>query len=328
MAYRFHGPNQEMAKTNSMQLYNSHVRIANEFFFESKMYEKGVIYVKDIAPEGTIYTYVQYCQVYGGESVDFLRYASIISAIPTAWKKLLRNETEASELEFPSKYSVLCQTQKWSQKVYSALLKDEHGVLQRLANAWTQKLNTFVDSEQVQKALVAINEITHIVKYRSFQFKLIHNAVLVNDRLVHIGVVEDSRCSFCKMAKDSIRHHMIDCPITNEVWVKIQDYAKQKLDIEMDLNPVKIIFNISNDEISAEHLLILLVKQQIFAAKCMNRKPSTTVICKEFEFIQNLEYKQAMLTNAKRKKYNRRWPVHLKLCEKEQDYIKDYVHNM
>ena len=71
------------------------------------------------------------------------------------------------------------------------------------------------------KKTCALNE-SH--KCVSFQYKLIHRAALLNDRLFHMGMVKLQKCSFRLCDKEDYEHFFYKCKIIETVWDKICAY--------------------------------------------------------------------------------------------------------
>ena len=58
-------------------------------------------------------------------------------------------------------------------------------------------MNEHIEETEFLQYFSDVYVITNINKYRSFQFRLLHRAVLLNDRLSKWGVVDTEMCSFC-----------------------------------------------------------------------------------------------------------------------------------
>jgi hypothetical protein len=54
-------------------------------------------------------------------------------------------------------------------------------------------------------------------KYQSFQYKIIHRIFPCNEWLSKMNIKASGQCSFCEQ-KDSIQHHLIQCPKTLLFW--------------------------------------------------------------------------------------------------------------
>ena len=57
---------------------------------------------------------------------------------------------------------------------------------------------------------------------RSFQYKILNNALLLNKRLFKFGVIESPACSFCGQVDESPIHFFSQYSVTVELWMKLQ----------------------------------------------------------------------------------------------------------
>ena len=185
---------------NQIIWYNTHVKIAGKVCFKKALYEKGIIYVKDLCPNGAFYTYQQFVQIFG-TGVSLMEYNSVIAAIPATWKKTIKNSRDLINLDNCTVLDKYSSKTKWANFAYHELLNGDITLFKRLASVWTKKINSRVDVDEINQAFENINGITSITKYRAFQYRLLHNAVLVNDRLIYAGVVNTKICDFCKKEK-------------------------------------------------------------------------------------------------------------------------------
>ena len=59
---------------------------------------------------------------------------------------------------------------------------------------------------------------------RSFQYKILNNALFLNKRLFKFGVIESPACSFCGQVDESPIHFFGQCSVTVELWKKLQGW--------------------------------------------------------------------------------------------------------
>ena len=71
---------------NQIIWYNSHVKVRNCILFNSNMYHKGILYVKDLYDKGVLRTRENMRETYECE-ITQMEYNSLIDAIPKNWKK-------------------------------------------------------------------------------------------------------------------------------------------------------------------------------------------------------------------------------------------------
>ena len=59
-----------------------------------------------------------------------------------------------------------------------------------------------ITQEEFVNAFTELYDVTDIIKYRSFQYTILHGTVMLNDRSAHMNIVIDNKCTFCKNHKE------------------------------------------------------------------------------------------------------------------------------
>ena len=133
-------------------------------------------------------------------------------------------------------------------------------ILDNLCKLWSNKFGHSVKTEFIKKALCT-NELTNIAKYISFQFRLIHNIVFLNDRLYHFGKVHAQTCSLCGVKKETRKHYFYECQETLSIWQAVVHYIKSIVPCEPNITYENIVANsIVNEKNHFANLMCLLVK--------------------------------------------------------------------
>ena len=310
---------------NEIIWYNSHITVDKKIVFCEKWYQKGIIYIKDLYVQNHVMSLVEFQDIWGSTE-DVMTYNSIVSAIPTQWKrKMSTMESDVNEAEWQSKYEYLQSKEKWSSHVYSCLI-DTQVVLNETVEKQIKICHSNIPTERVKQAFKKCYTTTKIIKYRSFQYRLLHNAILLNNRLSHMGITQTPLCSFCKTEIETIKHFFVECKITKKIWNDINKYLKQVHDTQIEINAPTIILNDCEDGdiYDIRHLYILITKQFLYREKCMQKKPNAASVIAEIEFIHKIE-KQEAITKRNSKAYNKRWPDKLNF---ESDIIQEHIENI
>ena len=311
---------------NQVVWYNTLIKIGGKIVYIPEMYDVGIIYLKDLWNQGALMSYAKFCEIFG-RVVDIMKYNSLIDAIPPEWRKITFPVDE--EPEWQCLYGELSQFNKWTKLAYGKL---NYGTaIPRLVWIWSRLLGHRVDKLDIINACKAINISTTIVKYRSFQYRLLHNAILLNNRLMYMGICSDNMCDFCKNDRETYVHFFFNCPIVVSFWEKL--FSELGIDIQqLNWNPMTLLLNCVHPEPpNYVNLITLVTKQQIFAAKCKKSKPQVVRCITEIEFIHELEHSEA-IEKGKFQKYNLRWPDQLEGDNKcdfgNGDYVVQYIGNM
>ena len=163
-------------------------------------------------------------------------------------------------------------------------------------------LSSEIDTSEIKRAFIDINKITGVVKYRAFQYRMLHGAILLNDRLIHMGIAETEKCYNCNQEKETVIHFFVNCTKANTLWQSIAQFLQQFLSLPNTPQITKKNIIMCDIELqSCAKMLISIAKQKMFAAKCGNKETNIHAIINEFEFIHEMEKKQPYVTKHKQK---------------------------
>ena len=300
----FENPETEAKIANQILWYNSLIRIANKPVFFEKWYSIGIIYLKDLMVGKNIVTYEQLKCKYDN-SIDVMDYKAIITAIPSRWKKVVQN-IDDSDIECQSLYGQMSSMTKWSSKAYHMYIKT-FNCIDRVQARLHNVLKKTITQDEIVEAFISIKKYMTVTKYRAFQYRLLHNTILLNDRLIHLSISSTNICSQCHKEKETVSHFFFECDITqrllNESLIYIAKFDHNQKDLHVEMKNV-ILGTVTEDPYSFVNLFFVVLKQKLYACKCLKTKISFEAIKNEFEFIERKE----AITSGKVIKYNRKWP--------------------
>ena len=82
--------------------------------------------------------------------------------------------------------------------------------------------------QDYQQALVSLRLTTNVAKYRSFQFRLLLNAIITNKHLHAWGIKSSNLCYFCNMHIETVSHLFCDCTIIKDFWLHVWEEIKDR----------------------------------------------------------------------------------------------------
>ena len=145
---------------------------------------------------------------------------SLMSSIPKSHKEAAIRSDGFTDPKFASFMSA----EKTAQYVYGEL----EPVVKQIAvleDRWQADLK---DSSISIPPLVAIaHSATTVMKYRSFQYRLIMRAVITNVHLQRWGIIETDACTFCQAEVETYRHLFSECPAVQDIWQETEDLCKK-----------------------------------------------------------------------------------------------------
>ena len=74
-----------------------------------------------------------------------------------------------------------------------------------------------------------IRKISTCTRYRSFQFRSLHNLIYSNRRLFIFKIKSNPQCSFCSFAEQDTAHMLIHCPEVIKLWSQVEKCFEVKL---------------------------------------------------------------------------------------------------
>ena len=292
--------------------YNSKIKINGEVIYLDKAANKGINFLTDIVKEGKIIPFPNLMKKFP-QAMNWLEYESLKSAIP---KKLLQSEKTSSSL-----WETILKNQNKSKCLYNILLKAQIIPINKKYVQIKTKVN--VTEHKFQKAFKDIQKISNITKFRDFQYRLLVNGIHTNDRLFYWKIVPSQICEYCKDKIQNIEHLMYSCDIVRKIWREFQEYIdKEKLC--MDPNVVEINWKtifLNKVHPKATHLinfLTLIIKQHIYACKCLNVEIKFLEIVKKFKSLQRIELYNAKCNN-RIEAHNKKWQIAFKTQSNENE---------
>ena len=178
---------------------------------------------------------------------------------------------------------------------------------QHICNLWNKGQQLQLNSEVLEKAILNVNRITNIAKLRSFQYRLLHRAIITNVHLQRWGLQSSEKCSMCNTEKETYEHLFLQCPANQQLWEGVLPLIEELTGHLPEPTVTEVMLN--NFHPNPNHpsnMLGLVVKQYIYRARCckskVNKAEAKNLIlkCKKSE-------KYIALKNGKMALYAKKW---------------------
>ena len=126
---------------------------------------------------------------------------------------------------------------KLSSYAYQCFIKQ----LLTLANIdkWNMEWEESITMEKYMKEFAHIYIVSNVAKYRSFQFRLLHRAILLNPILYKWNITQTDLCTFCGKHKETYSHLFVMCEKVQDIWIRTENFMNS-------FNEVQITFNVKN----------------------------------------------------------------------------------
>ena len=275
---------------SSFLWYNSEIRVGNRPILYRKAYHSGLkeihqLYEQNqpIPPEAASARY----------DLSVMQYNSLISAI-----------SKAGLTNCPPTNSSLAVT---TSEVYVALRRE--CIPTRLVTRWETRLQEDINYDDFARHFSNLNKITNVPKLRSFQYRLLHRAIVTNRQLYWWKIVSNPSCHFCEKAEESLLHLFCLCDEVKVVWTSMKEWMKKNnIGYEgLSFSPKNILFNCVHPKPgSVVNLLTLIVKQYVYRKRCLREPLSKQELKTEFYSVKNIE-KFIAIKNEKLVTHEKKW---------------------
>ena len=197
------------------------------------------------------------------------KWAQLIDSIALDWRIKIRDNTTSDEVCM-SKYGLYYYSHSGlylvdlSCKAMYSKLSKQTLTEPKSVQYWETKLN--VGQRRIDwRKVFPIPRISTIESYtRSFQYKILNNALFFNKRLFKFGVIESPACSFCGQVDESPIHFFCQCSVTVELWKKRQRWLTPSIvlpDLTLEnalLGYMPIISDNGTTAKMVNHILLIL----------------------------------------------------------------------
>ncbi len=292
---------------NTLLWYNSEIRINNKPVFYKKCHSKGMTYVKDIINENE--RFMSYPEIIDkfGNVITFTEYYGILQSIPQSWKRDLRNVQNNQEGDDCSTFFDFFQRKLGHTSAIYDYLIDSPYLVNEQKIIWEDRLQKPMDNKFFCKLFENIKHITLCTKLRSFQFRLLNNAILTNKRLFKMKEVNTEYCTFCNIEVETVLHVLFECNTAQHLWNNVQQWVVQKTGNNIVFTAENVILNhISKNPKDSVNMICLIVKQYIYSSRCLKIIPNFQNLKQKIIEYHNVE-KYLAKRIGKLKTHNKKW---------------------
>ena len=227
--------------------------------------------------------------------LTLMQFNSIISALPKQWKVLLKEKISLDTAV--TKYDTYSKCVKPSAKAYKEINASNMPFLTAHCK-WIRK-NYNVSFDDFCELFGNLYKCTNNAKLRSFQYRLLHSAVITNVQLKKWKIKQSSNCSLCNSVEETIIHLMFQCPVVLAIW---RGYVTDKLrsitDEPFDLNEKTVMENrIHPNPAHVFNFVCLVTKMYIYSSKCVQKKLTSMALDAQIERYKSYELYEAKKSN-------------------------------
>ena len=274
--------------------WNSEIRIKDSPVFWKKYFDKGLIWIWQLYENTSLMTPEDAKQQFGLSNMD---YNSLVSAIPGE----LKRHCEKTRV-YDEQMSYIT-----SRAAYLVLSADDHNMLDKCLQ-WESDLGLPLDYTKFVGSCKTIYSVTNVGKFRSFQYRLIHRAIITNIHLKRWKMKESDECSFCGEQRETYLHLFVFCDKVRDLWIKLERFLCGFRETEINFNSQNVIFNslVEDDAEHVKNFICLVTKQFIYRQRCLHK----TLNFKELKaYVLNIKSmeKYIAIKNNRISKHVKKW---------------------
>ena len=195
---------------------NSRIRIQDKPFCWTAPMNKGLWTVGQLYPKGQLISAIKASIEY---NLDFMQLNGIIASIPSEWKHHLKQIKTPRQPKY--QYDILLNELHVASRTYKQLIVNKL-IMKEKHRAWEALLAKNLSYSDFQANIWKSVKVTIITKFRSFQYRLIQNAITTNVRLYKWKIKNDDRCSFCGEEAETILHLFLYCNHVKQLWIQVE----------------------------------------------------------------------------------------------------------
>lgn len=266
--------------------------------------------------------------------MNWLEYRQIILALPNVWLSWSGMYNCEILPDYELCFFKIKDNNKCSNIVYSQLI-DKKQMLENNRNRWSRKLQMIIDEKAYLNAFKSINQVSICTKFRDFQYRLIVGAIITNRKLFLWKKIDSQMCTFCNQFIEDEIHLFCECPLTQNIWKKIQEYIvdndRHNIYSLLTWSSQHIIFSsVHPNKSNVINFIVTIVKQYIYRCRCLKKAIlMSPEFIEEIDKVYNIEFNIAV-RKGKLRRHSQKWSFvkDINYQEDSNSFIIDYIQNM
>ena len=263
--------------------------------FVKEWYTKGIIITGDILTDNNTLHTAEYLQhKYKIKPPDYLTFHRIKRTIkPTT----MENHIQIQRPYIPIFAKTLLKDKKGIKNIYKQLISCNTS--QYSNSKWNRDLNIFIDTQTWSNTFkICFHTITdnYIIW---LQYRLLHRIIGCKYLLHKMKITDNDICDTCNNNSQTLIHLFTECDSIKQLWIDLQQWIKNKTNINVEFTPIIIILGYMNDDNFKIPLntIILVTKSYIFWCSKNKKVPTIFLLQNRIIEVYNTQYMLARLNN-------------------------------
>ena len=285
-------------------LLNSNIKVNNQVIFIKELQNKNILYIRNLVNEqGAFYSYEDFQAKYNTR-LTFIHYYGMINAIPATFKNALSvNMTPSINLNLVR----IKKKTGVSKTIYTDLVNKKQAFPEKSYQKIKVQLNIEITKDDFLTLFQNIYKITLSSKLREFQYRLLNSALITNKDLYKWGLKNHDRCSFCNLETETAVHLLVKCQVNKGIWDYVHGTMHTLTNLFIQLSDSELFLGtIDTEGHILTNLISIIIKQYLYACRCLIIMPSPGVIIEKIKEFRHIE-SCAAFKNNQTEKFNQKW---------------------
>ena len=290
---------------------NSYIRTKNKPILTSPLYKIGIITLKDIVCTNTnrLCTWQELKEKWEIDKDKlYLEYFKVVTALPTEWKEILRKTNRNVIENYTARIYYDMGAVKFTNKIYWELV-NKNPTIDTGKRYWEYIFNCQLDENWCNIRQIPF-KLTLLTKLRYFQYRLLSGKLTTNYLRAKWDKDVSPLCTFCNNLDETPIHILFECEQVKIIWNNLNKWLSYMLKIKIkNFTKEQIIFNnYLGKHKEVINITILIVKQAIYATKCVKDKLNFINILSKVQNYKKIEYLTSLKT-GQIGKYDKKWKM-------------------
>ena len=289
---------------NEVIWLNNNIRVNKQMIYWKNLINNGLVYVHQLFAEGALKSFNELHDLH---RINVMQYNSLATALSKEYMVYLKSYCKGSFLPVkPNVYQNVLRIKNVTAYVYKMLCSMDTRALHQRQTRLESKIGVAFTPLEYVKNLNNMYKVTNINKLRSFQYRLMLDAIVNNCNLFNWKIRDDSLCSFCKIAQETTVHMLVECEKICSLWQDIQQWIMTRFGIHVQISVENVFLNKIASKGPAANFICLMTKQYIYRKRCQDANVNIHELKKMIQNMERVE-KYIAICNGKLTKHERKW---------------------
>ena len=258
-------PTDYLEVINEYIMYNDEIKIGNKILDEKFVSSENARNLKIIDILDDDQRFKTPIQLKTNYNITQMKYNSMISAIPSIWKKQIKeaaNNQDGEITRIPDEPHIkinnnLKPLAKCTNKNIYYNLMQKYIKPPTSIEKWVI-IFPFLEKEDWSQIFKRAFEITKEPYLQSFQYKILNRILNNRDNLFKWKISQSNICNSCKEV-DGVEHHLFYCVDSKLFWKRVKEWMIGNLGFGFELTVCEVLFGIPNSNNADTKLLNFLI---------------------------------------------------------------------